>query len=302
MLRFRYWIKNFFGFTRAQVNGSLVLLLIIVLALFSEPLWHWWASRQPYDFSTDHALLDSLVAHWPEKSHPEVNESHNATLKRFKFNPNLASMEELVSLGFSSSMAQRIVRYREKGGNFRVKSDLLKIYGIDSSFYLKLSALIELPEKVVLPKKTQSPRAVFEPKSLSPKIEHFDLNTADTSQLKRIRGIGEKLSLRIVKYRDALGGFITPDQLREVYGLDSVVIGRLREQASVQNDFRPEQIDLNTSTEKEIAAHPYLSKAARSIVSYRFQHGPFTKVEDIRNIGSLDEKLVNKIMPYITVN
>ena len=37
-------------------------------------------------------------------------------------------------------------------------------------------------------------------------------------------GIGSVLSRRIVKFRDALGGFVSIDQLYKVYGLDSSVI------------------------------------------------------------------------------
>ena len=304
MFRLKNWIKNLFGFTRAQVNGSLVLLIIMAIALFSEPLWRWWVRRQPTDFSADAVLLDSLIAHWPLGPVPIIPDTAKEPRKRFKFNPNLASMEELVSLGFSQSMAQRVIRYREKGGNFRAKSDLLKIYGFDSSFYNQLVHLIELPNKSpahVRPQENHKTAAAKKKAEVSAITRSFDINTADTAQLKEIRGIGDKLSLRIVKYRDVLGGFTSLEQLREVYGLDSAVINRLQSQTYIDGDFRPVQIDLNTSSEADILKHPYLSKSARSIVSYRFQHGPFAKVEDIRNIGSLDDEQAKKIMPYITV-
>src|SRR5690606_18435107 len=97
------------------------------------------------------------------------------------------------------------------------------------------------------------------------------------------------------------GGFVAFEQLNEVFGLDSTVIHRMRDITFIGPDFLPAQIDINTSTEQELSKHPYLSKAARSIVSYRFQHGAFTKVEDIRNVGSLDEDLVDKILPYLTI-
>lgn len=47
----------------------------------------------------------------------------------------------------------------------------------------------------------------------------IELNSADTTELKKLRGIGSKLSQRIVKYRTKLGGFSSKEQLRSVYGL-----------------------------------------------------------------------------------
>ena len=132
--------------------------------------------------------------------------------------------------------------------------------------------------------------------------EKFDLNNADTSQLKKIYGIGDKLSMRILKYRDVLGGFVDMDQLKEVYGLDSLVIDRLIENSTIQNEFQPKKININTASEKQLSTHPYLSKVAKAIVSYRFQHGDFKAVEDIRNVSSLNEKTVQRIIPYLKVN
>ena len=133
-------------------------------------------------------------------------------------------------------------------------------------------------------------------------LEKFDLNNADTSQLKKIYGIGDKLSMRILKYRDVLGGFVDMDQLKEVYGLDSLVIDRLIENSTIQNEFQPKKININTASEKQLSTHPYLNKVAKAIISYRFQHGDFKAVEDIRNVSSLDEKSVQRIIPYLKVN
>ena len=84
--------------------------------------------------------------------------------------------------------------------------------------------------------------------------EKFDLNNADTSQLKKIYGIGDKLSMRILKYRDVLGGFVGMDQLKEVYGLDSLVINRLIENSTIQNEFQPKKININTASEKQLSS------------------------------------------------
>jgi competence ComEA-like helix-hairpin-helix protein len=67
--------------------------------------------------------------------------------------------------------------------------------------------------------------------------------------------------------------------------------------------FVPRQIQLNTVTEKELAAHPYISyKLAAAVVAYRFQHGNFTSIEDLVNLKLLTERDFQRIKPYITIN
>src|SRR5688572_999114 len=303
MLRFKYWVKNFFGFPRAQVNGFVILLILVGLFLFSEPAWHWFKQNQTRDFTSDKAKLDSLIALWET---PETSSNGEAPLhtssQLFAFDPNTVSPENLAALDFPDQLIKRIMKYREKGGRFRIKSDLAKIYGIDSAFYRRLYPFISLAERTerrVAAQKNFPKKAANE---VAKNPEKFDLNQADTSQLKRVNGIGEKLSLRILKYRDAIGGFITMEQLKEVYGLDSLVIKRLAETTIIASGFEPAKININTASEKQLADHPYLRKVAKAIVSYRFQHGNFETVDEIRKVATLDEKTIEKIAPYVKVD
>jgi len=303
MFFIKYWLKNFFGFSRSQVNGFVILLPLIMLTLFSEPLWHWWISSNPSDSQRDRAKLDSLVALWNHQNgqgDPDGPEPQKPDL--FHFDPNTAAGKDLLTLGFSQNLATRITRYREKGGKFRIKSDVLKIYGVDSAFYERVYPFISLPERVAINKKGAKK---YEPKNVlivKKAAEKFDLNNADTSELKKIYGIGDKLALRILKYRKALGGFVDMNQLKEVYGLDSLVINRLSENSAIQNEFQPKKININAASEKQLSSHPYLNKVAKAIVSYRFQHGNFRAVEDIRNAGIMDEKSIQRVIPYLKVN
>ncbi len=303
MIWIKHWIKDFFGFSRAQVNGFIVLLPLVTFFIFSESLWHWWISRREIDYKADQARLDSLVASWNiEKSKDEESATERPKKPEFfVFDPNRSSPSDFIALGFSQNLISRIIHYREKGGKFRIKTDLLKIYGFDSTFYHQLRPFVSLPEKT---QKVEW-KEKFQKKDVLTKkvpLEKFDLNQADTSQLKKINGIGEKLSVRIIKYRDILGGFVTMSQLKEVYGLDSLVVNRLSRDAFLDKDFQPVRININTAEEKQLSAHPYLIKVARAIIAYRFQHGKFKTLEDIRHVGSLDETTIKKITPYLKVS
>ena len=302
MLGIRRWVKELFVLSHSQANGFIVLVPLLGIIIFSGPLWHWYMSTRIDDRSQDMVMLDSLVTLWEGEIIAEGSESLSPKPTSFHFDPNHATVVELQALGFSPGLATRIDRYRQKGGKFFVKKDLLKIYGIDSTFYKQLYAFIDLPERSE--QKRTHQRKIYERKDSSVKTTSakFDLNKADTLQLMRVGGIGTKRSQRIIKYRDALGGFIDMDQIQEVYGLDSTVVRTLLAESFIAGDYQPVTMNINTSDEKRLASHPYLSNAAaRSIVAYRFQHGEFKAIVELRNIHALDDKTIQKITPYLTL-
>jgi len=300
-MNIRKLIRNFFGFSRAETNGFLILLPIIFIALFSEPVYRHWMSSKKNDYVAEGRYLDSLVASWGERSMYTDSAQQNSDRKLFTFNPNEATKDELIELGFSGMLASRIVNYRSKGGSFKIKKDLLKIYGIDSTLFDEVSAFILLPETLKKKEFTtpNEARGIWKKAG----VVRFDINTTDTSQLKSIYGIGEKLSLRIIKYRESLGGFIRQDQLNEIFGLDSAVVNRLIKKSFVEENFQPVKLNLNTATEQELDKHPYLNRnETKAIVAYRFQHGKFTSIDELFNIQLLNKKTIDKIRHYITID
>jgi competence protein ComEA len=296
MTRLRAWIRSFFGFSRTETNAFLILLPLMVVLIFSEPAYRYWFVRQPHDFAKEKKELDSLITTW--KWEKDSTDDKISEKRVFSFNPNLISKEEFVELGFGNVLTNRIVNYRKKGGRFIVKKDLIKIYGMDSAFYKKIYAFIDLPEKI----EKERPIKSFESKENSVTAK-FDLNAADTSQLIKIYGLGPKLSQRIVVYRNKLGGFISTEQLKEVYGLDSTVIHELFRKAYIHESFKPRLIDINAASEKELGDHPYIKyKLAKAITVYRFQHGVYRTIDDLMKIALMDDAKFEKIKPYLSAN
>lgn len=299
MNRLKAWIRSFFGFSRSETNALLILLPLMVLLIFSEPAYRYWFTNQELSFSKDSLRLDSLVSKWQWEKADSNPESVDRPL--FRFNPNTASRDSLLQLGFSPSLARRIVNYRTKGGVFKIKSDLLKMYGTDTLLFQKFYSFIDLP--LIAEKKRKEFFKDSFPMRPIVATTKLDLNLADTAQLIKVYGIGPKFSLRIVEYRERLGGFVSMDQLNEVYRLDTTAVGRLKKKFFVLPDYHPRQIRLNTATEKELAAHPYISyKLAAAVVAYRFQHGYFASIEDLVNLKLVTEKDFQRIKPYITIN
>lgn len=295
MNRLRALIRSVFGFSRTETNGFLILLPLMALVIFSEPLYRWFTFRHEEDFGATRHRLDSLVATWEFDKPKDSIPATPGEKELFLFNPNTASAEELERLGFPKNIALRIQNYRAKGGKFLVKSDLAKIYGIDSGLYRQVLPFINLPESQPPARQTSSAEKI-----LRGEKKLFDLNVADTTQLKSIYGIGPVLSRRIVAYRERLGGFASFTQLQEVRGLDSTVVARITERAFIHPDFRCTQIRINQADEKTLAAHPYIRpKGARAIVTYRFQHGNFKSIDDLKKIEVLKATDLGKLGPYV---
>ncbi len=303
MFFIKRWLRTIMGFSKAQSYGFVILLPLVAIIVFSEPLSKWIVSNRSDDFSKENDLLDSLVqANFKVVNKPLLStEEPRKTKVVSAFDPNSASPALLGRLGFSKKIAGKIIKYRSLKGKFRIKSDLMKIYGMDSALYQNLYAFILLPEKADKNNQIRinSQENTFKTKKI---VEKFDLNKADTIQLKTIYGIGSILANRIVKYRLRLGGFVNVNQLKEVYGLDSVAINKLVRVSFLKSDFDVARIDINTSTEKELKTHPYITYSiAKAIVTYRFQHGNFITVEDIRKVFAVKGEVADKLIPYLKI-
>lgn len=130
----------------------------------------------------------------------------------------------------------------------------------------------------------------------------IDINTADTSQLDRLPGIGAVLARRIVTFRERLGGFHNISQVGETFGLADSVFKKIQPFLKL-GDVSLRKIDINQTDDKSLAEHPYIdTKLARSIVRYRNAHGPFGDIQALKRVALVDEVIYRKIEPYIKVN
>ena len=304
MIKFiRYWIRNVLGFSKTETNGLPLLILIVIVFFLAPLLFKRYAANTYSASAADKQILDSILAQLSTPAASPAPEDGPAL--RFQFNPNTIDLDSLLLLGLEEPIARRLINYRSAGGRFEVKQDLKKIYGLDPSRYEALAALIELPEKRIYEDRDKAIVKIdieapdeYIPFDNSPVI--FDINQADTTQLKRVYGIGPVLSLRIIKYRDLLGGFVKKEQLKEVYGIKEEVYHTLATQIFIEPKYIPNRININQDSVKRLAAHPYVSyNLAKTIYNYRLQHGPFQSTADLLQIHLFDSVLLENIVPYI---
>ena len=318
-------LQDFFGISRKEARGTLVLMVILFFLIWTPFVFRRWILPHfplpAADQSANIQKLDSIVAEIEETApmgYAENNFKESSTSKKptkpvrlSSFDPNQATVDELTELGIPAFLAKRIDKYRSKGGKFRKKEDLLHIYDFPSDVYNTLEPYITLPATSgksfagkgntnIAEKATNRPFANERKPYTKPVIASFDINTADTTQLVVLKGIGSKLSLRILKFREGLGGFHSTSQYSEIYGLDSLALSELNKYARVNSPVR--KINVNTSTIEELISHSYLrnKKLATVIINYRTQHGNYNSIEDLKKVKVLDAGTIEKLAPYLT--
>ena len=131
--------------------------------------------------------------------------------------------------------------------------------------------------------------------------DSLDLNNCKKEDLIQLKGIGEVLSTRIIKYRDLLGGFVDLDQLAEVYGLSSETMNSIKKHLYIQKCQL--KLDINKSDFKTLVRHPYLdSKSVNAILKYKQIHGDFSSINDLKEIYIISDSIFAKISPYIKIS
>jgi competence protein ComEA len=303
-------INNYLAFNKNEMYGFWAVTFLLIVTLSSPMIFDWLHiivtdknDSVPFD------RLDSLTQQIQFSRTNHKGYIHNEddilmvtkqpvtnNVILFAFNPNEINEQQWQKLGLEPWLAERILKYRSKGGVFRKKEDLQKIYNFPPTLYARLVPYIQLPEKVV---EGTTNTLLKESKPVIVRQVIFDLNLADTTALIKLRGIGSKLAMRIVKFRENLGGFYHINQLKEVYGLDSLTVQEVCKYVYVRNPTI-RKININEAT-AETMKHPYLRPyQAKVIVSYRQQHGNYTSVKDLSNIKVLDAQTIEKLSPYLS--
>jgi competence ComEA-like helix-hairpin-helix protein len=298
MRGFKSSVKSFFNFSKKELNGILLLLFLISIILVSPSVYRKFSREQVYDlekFKLEAANFKSSEIRVAYSKNKKAAEK----VEYFEFDPNSIGEKEWKKLGFSIKQIRVIRNYLSKGGRFYKKEDLKRIYSIPGSQYSLIEPYIRIATTYAQKKSVKDERLV---KSANPNdgVQKFliELNSADSLVLLTIRGIGPAFASRIIRFRDRLGGFYKLEQLREVYGIDSLKFSQLQGQFSL-NARLVQKIDPNTVGFEELKKHPYLTyKQMNAIIQYRRQHGNFNSIEDLKKVAILDEKIIRKIEPY----
>jgi competence protein ComEA len=249
----------------------------------------------------------------------------NSETVLFYFDPNKIPASDWLRLGLSDRLAHTIRHYIEKGGRFQKAEDLKKLYGLHSSDYDRLFPYVRIDRSPVnsetssryekkttdhisLVRKSDSvfhennPYPILRSGRITKKFVLIDINLADSNDWSKMPGIGDKLTSRIIRFREKLGGFYQVDQVAETFGLPDTTFQKIKPYLQIRS-VSLNQIDINTATKEILIAHPYIRwQLAKGIIEYRTQHGSFQSVDDLLQLAQMDPAKFEKLKPYLTVH
>ncbi|MCL2561216.1 MAG: helix-hairpin-helix domain-containing protein [Rikenellaceae bacterium] len=204
------------------------------------------------------------------------------------FDPNTLDAGGFEALGFSQAQAAAIVRYRTSIGGFRTPDDFERSYVVSEQMFERLRPHIKIsrPELRKIPEPTL-----------------IELNTADSARLRTVSGIGEVLVVRVLSYRERLGGFMCAEQLREIQGMTPENFERIRQQIFVDSSA-VRKININFAPHAELAEvlgrHPYISaEELRKLLSSRQLKGGWKTIEDMVVENIITQRQAERLAPYL---
>lgn len=212
------------------------------------------------------------------------------------FDPNTADSALLVSVGLKPWMAKNLIRYRTAGKVFRQPDDLRRLYGMNDTLYATLEPYIQID---TTKRHSESGVSRDSVKVLCrvKKDTTLNLNTVDTAELQLLRGVGRYTAIQIVRYRQALGGYYSVNQLYEIKELPSERVDSIAAHLFVDTSLIA-PIAVNRASVKQLQRHPYISyKQAEQVYDLRRRKLQLHSMEELAGIFTEDELL--RLAPYM---
>ena len=287
-------IKSHFIFNRSQRNGILLLLFFVsVVGIINNHID--FTTENQLDTNSEEVLalqkeLDSMRIFHRESNQPKV----------YPFNPNFITDFKGYKLGMSTEEIDRLLDYRKKNKWINSKEDFKKVTKVSDSLLNQISSYFKFPDWVANSKpRNKNKSQGFKEKKYDQKI---DLNLATQQELKKVNGIGDIYSKRIIDYRNKLGAYTNDIQLNDIYGLDYQVINNILNEFTVKTPKEIIKMNLNKVTASDIATIPGISfELAKKIWGYRILNERIYNFSELGKIEGLTERKLQGIQLYLKV-
>lgn len=309
--------REYFYFTTREKYGILGLFLII---LFLSVLPYLVVTSDQNSltyaqFEQEIALMQAVDSN--DFQNNGFNPTNNSgALNPFYFDPNTVNPKELKRFGLPDYLINRFDKFRNSGFRFKQVADLKRIYGLNEIYFNRIAPFVSIHNPNSnnrLAKDFNNSQIEFESENNDfnkgkainygtfkhKTNEIIELNTADSNQLITVKGIGPYLASKIIKYRNALGGFVQTNQLSEIYNVSADQIAAFLPFVTVNPNYI-RKLNINTAGFNDLNAHPYISSAeAKAIIKFRSQHGTFQEIGDLQKMVNIKPETLTKIGPYL---
>ena len=293
---FRKWFTFSKG-ERIAVISILAVIVILVLAVVFRPAKVSMDKASLHNLDSLLALRQAALEEQQQKKADLPQETLD--LQPFPFNPNTMTEDEGRAMGLTDRQIRNIINYRDKGGKFYSKKDLAKLYTISEEDFAQLEPYIVLPEvtrKDYAPAKSETKEnQQIEEKKAPKTIPIVDLNTVDSITLVELPQIGPYTAVRIIEFREKLGGFVDKEQLRDVKGMDEARFTAIQPYINL-GAVEIRKVFVNRADFKTLVHHPYLSyEQVKRIFNQREKRGMIKNWEQLETL-LMEEGEVNPLL------
>ena len=310
------YFRDYFRIDRREERGVLILAFIVFVLLIINYFAQDFAPK-PKDYFTnfqeersqlnlqafeEEKEFEKKRSPYPKTKKPETT-SANLNIAG-SFDLNSVDEEILKSYGLPEFLVKNIVKYRTKGGKFYFPEDVQKLYGMSDELFSQMEPFLVFPEKQNRfdSKDSKSDSSVRKASKIIYEDIQLGINTADSVDLVKIKGIGAYYAGEIVKHRKLLGGYLGMYQLMELYKMDST-----RFAAWSKNLYYDEvpivKISLNNADFKVFLNHPYIDfETTKYITTKRKKLGKFASLYELKDPQKMPDSLYQKILPYLKLD
>ena len=306
-----------------------MLLAVALLALWGGVLLDRWVLQTHGNLvSLDEAGMDSLEAAWMggEEGEAEAGSDYYSVpfqrAETFPFDPNTADSTSLLRLGLAPWQVRAIYKYRARGGRYHRPEDFQRLPGMTPELWNRLEPVVHIGEAfryydretLARSSRESSSDSTFKHSSDSsrvhaldqqrpvyPRQEKFteltllDLNTVDTTNLKKVPGIASYRASQIVRYRDRLGGFVSVEQLSEIEAIPIELQVWFKVETPVYR-----KLNFNKTQFGVLARHPYVGyDRAKTIDGYRRSQGEIHSLDDLSLLPDFSPEVLKRLEPYV---
>lgn len=287
-------MKSYFKFTTGQRNGIFLLVFLIIVL---QCVYFF------VDFSSQENQVDDIVIKKFQKELDSLKriEVEKRTPKIYPFNPNYITDYKGYTLGMSQEEINRLLNYRNQNKWINSSKQFQDITKVSDSLLAQISQYFKFPEWVTNPKQNTFNNYNQVEKTYNQKI---DLNIATAIQLQKVNGIGEKLSERIIKFRNKFkGGFIADIQLQDVYGLTPELIEKIKKEFTVKTPRIINKIGLNNATVEELVTIQHIDyELAHEIIDQRTLREGFKDFQELTKVKDFPVDKLEIIKLYLSLN
>ena len=280
-------------------DRKIAIALLLLAVAFATFFWKFGDYKaNPQQMAADSIFSQKKASQTKRPVQYYATESRNT--ERFPFDPNTADSTQLLRLGLQPWQVRNIYKYRAHGGIYRQKEDFARLYGLTVKQYRELEPYIRIssdyrPASTLVGERPKMERDTLRYPVKIQADEHVVLNTADTTQLKKVPGIGSYYASEIIRHGQRLGGYVSVDQLDEIEDFPQT-----SKQYFVIANAHPKRLNINRLTLQQLRRHPYINfYQAKAITDYRRLHGDIKSLDELHLSKDFPEEVIHRLEPYI---